>query len=313
MKILNNKGFTLVEVLAVLVILVAISAIAIPTITSSMERTKEKQNDAKKEMLASYAEEYVEDYKNEIYNNLGTSNECYIELDELTENGYIKNDAELDIDGNKINGYIIFDKSNNSYRYSDEKNVSSCISKDQNDNIESSKNFLNKQEKGKYVYYKDSAEWMIAYTKDESAHLVSTTAVGHNQTLNAIYNIASGYCNNNNPSYGLCNDSWPMGPNDFEGITGYKIDNMSCYGSSATNDCSDKYDNLIKIKNQEQYYFIDNTNVLYIFKFSYLEKIETYNKINGIGFRIVIKMNPDILVTDGDGSKENPYIIEKAN
>lgn len=118
MRKLNNKGFTLIEVLAVLVILVAIMGIAIPTITSSMERTKEKQNNAKKEMLASYAEEYVEDYKNDIYKVLVDGvNSCAIPISELKENGYLADGAELDIDGNEFNGYIIFDKTNNSYSY----------------------------------------------------------------------------------------------------------------------------------------------------------------------------------------------------
>lgn len=43
MKKLNNKGFTLIELLAVLVILIAIMSIAIPSISSSLDRTKEKQ------------------------------------------------------------------------------------------------------------------------------------------------------------------------------------------------------------------------------------------------------------------------------
>lgn len=127
MKKINNKGFTLIEVLAVLVILVAITRIAIPTITSSMERTKERQNDAKKEMLAAYAEEYVQDNKNEIYKILVNGvNSCAISIEELKEKGYIKNDAELDVDGNEINGYIIFDKSNNSYNYENITNQIEC-------------------------------------------------------------------------------------------------------------------------------------------------------------------------------------------
>ena len=40
MKKMNNKGFTLIELLAVLVILVVIMSIAIPSITSSVERSK---------------------------------------------------------------------------------------------------------------------------------------------------------------------------------------------------------------------------------------------------------------------------------
>ena len=50
---LNNKGFTLIELLAVIVLLIAISAIAIPSITASIERSKDKQDDAKKRIIES--------------------------------------------------------------------------------------------------------------------------------------------------------------------------------------------------------------------------------------------------------------------
>ena len=44
-KKLNKRGFSLVELLAVLVILSAIMGIALPSITSSMERNKGKQDE----------------------------------------------------------------------------------------------------------------------------------------------------------------------------------------------------------------------------------------------------------------------------
>ena len=59
MKKLNNKGFTLVELLAVLVILIAIMSIAIPSISSSLERSKSKQDTAKQKILESAAELYT--------------------------------------------------------------------------------------------------------------------------------------------------------------------------------------------------------------------------------------------------------------
>ena len=47
MKKLNKRGFTLIELLAVLVILVVIMAIAIPSVTSSIERSKQKEYKSK--------------------------------------------------------------------------------------------------------------------------------------------------------------------------------------------------------------------------------------------------------------------------
>ena len=62
----NQKGFTLIELLAALVILTAIMGIAIPSITSSLERTKAKQDKTKYKILETAAELYVTDHKNAI-------------------------------------------------------------------------------------------------------------------------------------------------------------------------------------------------------------------------------------------------------
>lgn len=63
---LNRKGFTLVELLAVVVILLAISVIAVSSISAAIERNKVKQDDAKKEIIISYAELYYDEHKNSL-------------------------------------------------------------------------------------------------------------------------------------------------------------------------------------------------------------------------------------------------------
>lgn len=63
---LNNKGFTLIELLAVVVILLAISVIAVSSISAAIERNKVKQDNAKKEVIVSYAKLYYEQYKNSL-------------------------------------------------------------------------------------------------------------------------------------------------------------------------------------------------------------------------------------------------------
>lgn len=60
MKRLNRRGFTLIELMAVLAVLVIIMGIALPNITSSIERSKQKQKDAKIELLTSAAELYFD-------------------------------------------------------------------------------------------------------------------------------------------------------------------------------------------------------------------------------------------------------------
>lgn len=66
MKKLDRKGFTLIELLAVLVILVVIMSIAIPNITSSVERSKNKQKESKIKLLESAAEIYIDRIENTI-------------------------------------------------------------------------------------------------------------------------------------------------------------------------------------------------------------------------------------------------------
>lgn len=121
-KRLGRYGFTLVELLAVLVIMAAIMGIAIPSITSSMERNKQKQLEDKLRMLESFAEFYVTDHRNIIYNNLDftvSNPSCQISISELKSEGYLSNDADKDADDNQIPGSIIFYPNTNSYEYSE--------------------------------------------------------------------------------------------------------------------------------------------------------------------------------------------------
>ena len=125
MKKLNNKGFTLIELLAVLVILIAIMSIAIPSISSSLDRTKEKQSSAKKKIIESAAELYVTDYKNKI---IITSGNCYIDVQTLVNEHYLSSDELKDSDGKEMRGAVSYNASNNSYDYSPPPNSSNkCI------------------------------------------------------------------------------------------------------------------------------------------------------------------------------------------
>lgn len=82
MKRLNKKGFTLVELLVVIVILAVIMSIAIPSITSSIERSKDKQKTQIIKLIESAGELYVDKHKNTVKTG-------QITLDKLIGDGLI--------------------------------------------------------------------------------------------------------------------------------------------------------------------------------------------------------------------------------
>ena len=93
MNKLNNKGFTLVEVLAVIAILAIVMVIAIPNISSSIERSNNKKNEALEKVIKSEAELYVSNFKNLLS---FSDNKCYIDIKDLVNNGQLD---EKDIEG----------------------------------------------------------------------------------------------------------------------------------------------------------------------------------------------------------------------
>ena len=83
MKKINKKGFTLIELLVVIVILVVIMAVAIPSVTSSIERSKDKQLTQVKNLVTSAAELYYDSHKNTFSGNK-------ITIKTLIDEGYLK-------------------------------------------------------------------------------------------------------------------------------------------------------------------------------------------------------------------------------
>ena len=88
MKELNKKGFTLVELLVVIVILGVIMSIAIPSITSSIERSKDKQKEQIIKLIVSAGELYVDKHKNTVTPP--------ITLNQLIEDGLITKEEMKD-------------------------------------------------------------------------------------------------------------------------------------------------------------------------------------------------------------------------
>ena len=108
MKKMNNKGFTLIELLAVLVILVVIMSIAIPSITSSAERSKAKQREQVINIVKAQAELYADKHKNNLRNG------DIIEISELFCDGYLTLEEAKDPMNEKYTIDVAFKYNNNS-------------------------------------------------------------------------------------------------------------------------------------------------------------------------------------------------------
>lgn len=119
MRKINNSGFTLVELLVVIVILVIIMSIAIPSVTSSLERSKEKQKNAKIYLIESAAEIYVDRHKNTITNG------SVITINNLIKEGLLTIEEAKDPFNEKrtLCGHVIYQ--NNKYTFIE--NLSECI------------------------------------------------------------------------------------------------------------------------------------------------------------------------------------------
>lgn len=113
MKKINKNGFTLIELLAVLVILSIIMTIAIPNITSSLERSKNKQKKAKEELIESAAELYVDSHQN-------TINSGCINITTLIDNKLLTREEVKDPTNENYTlcGCVAYDKTANSFTWS---------------------------------------------------------------------------------------------------------------------------------------------------------------------------------------------------
>lgn len=111
---LNKKGFTLVELLAVVVILLAISVIAVSSISAAIERNKMKQNESKIEIIVSYAKLYYDDHKN----SLGVSGS--ITLQKLIDEGYMTEEEIQNADGDYFTGVVCYSGRGSSIVYEDD-------------------------------------------------------------------------------------------------------------------------------------------------------------------------------------------------
>lgn len=115
---LNRKGFTLMELLAVIVIMAIIFAVAVPSISSSIERSKNKQLNAKIEVIEAAGEIYISNHKRETEVSIAT-----LYCDKLLTNDEIRNPFN---DKDSLCGFVYLD--GNEYKWKDTSDLKeNCV------------------------------------------------------------------------------------------------------------------------------------------------------------------------------------------
>lgn len=128
----NKKGFTLVELLCVIVILALISVMATTGIIALSSRSKENMYCAKLEMISSIARDYAVKYEYELNNSTELFNgykSLKIKVNDLINSGKLENDKDdkviNPIDESSLNDkeIILYLKNNQINAYIDSNNI----------------------------------------------------------------------------------------------------------------------------------------------------------------------------------------------
>ena len=114
---MKRKGFTLVELLIVIVILGIITGISIPLIRNIREKNQNKEYSNYIESLEYSAKLYMDSHKEDLFILDGDEGCAIIEYDELEKKGLLKDIGINNVSCNNRNTFVAVEKKGNEYTY----------------------------------------------------------------------------------------------------------------------------------------------------------------------------------------------------
>ena len=109
---MNNKGFTLVELIAVLAVMITILLIAIPSISSSIERNKGSFDKQNRKVIFAASEVYADMYLNKEAEKQFKSDNCGILIKSLIEKKLIDEETAIKNDGTTLKEKCVWNSIN---------------------------------------------------------------------------------------------------------------------------------------------------------------------------------------------------------
>ena len=113
-----KKGFTLIEVLGVIILLGLLALVVFPSVVNQMKKIDSNVNESTKKTIYMAADEYIADNKSKYQDNFDYNSYIVVGLDTLVNNGYLTNNIDVkDYKYVKIN---IENGNSNSYKMLEE-------------------------------------------------------------------------------------------------------------------------------------------------------------------------------------------------
>lgn len=91
---MKNKGYTLIELLGVMILLALLISLVLPSVINSIKLSSEEQDSLTNKLIINAAKTYIDDNADDFYSIYG--NTYCISLNTLVENNYLKDSVELD-------------------------------------------------------------------------------------------------------------------------------------------------------------------------------------------------------------------------